>query len=64
MSAITWLGAWLLFLIILLAIAQTKWGHTIAYYLIWLAILFLVVSHYQQILSIFQAGGITSSGQS
>jgi len=60
MSAITWLTAWALFLLILIAIAQTPWGHTIAYYLMWLAVLFLLVSHYQQILSIFQAGGITS----
>lgn len=60
MSAISWLGAWLLFILILIALAQTKIGNTLLYYLLWLAVIFLLVSHYQQITSIFQAGGITN----
>ena len=58
MSAINWLGAWLLFILILLAIVQTKVGNTIVYYLLWLAVIFLLVSHYKQITDLLQAGGI------
>lgn len=61
MTAINWLSAWLLFILIMLALVQTKAGNTIAYYLLWLAVLFLLVSHYQEITDIFVAGGITSS---
>lgn len=61
MSAVNWLGAWLLFILILLALVQTRAGNTIAYYLMWLAVLFLLVTHYQQITDIFKAGGITPS---
>lgn len=58
MSAVNWLGAWLLFILILLALVQTQVGNTIAYYLLWLAVIFLLVSHYQQITDLFAAGGI------
>jgi hypothetical protein len=58
MSAINWLGAWLLFILILLAIVQTKVGNAIVYYILWLAIIFLIVTNYQQITDILQAGGI------
>ena len=61
MSAIQWLTAWVLFIVILIALTSTKWGNTIAYYILWLAVLFLLVSHYQQITDIFKAGGIISS---
>lgn len=59
MSAVNWLGAWLLFILILMGLVQTKAGNTIAYYLLWLAVLFLLVSHYKQITDIFAAAGIT-----
>ena len=58
MSAITWLGAWILFLLILFAIAQTKVGASIIYYILWLAIIFTLVSHYQEITGLLEAGGI------
>jgi hypothetical protein len=57
-SAINWLAAWLLFILIMIALVQTKAGNTIAYYLLWLAVIFLLVSHYQEITGIFKAGGI------
>jgi hypothetical protein len=58
MKAITWLSAWILFLLILAAIARTAWGHTILYYLLWLAVVFLLVTHYQEITDTLAAGGI------
>ena len=58
-SAIAWFSAWALFLLILLAIAKTPWGRPIVYYLAWLAVIFLLVSHYQEITDLFTQGGIT-----
>jgi len=62
MSAIQWLSAWLLFILILIALVNTRVGNTIAYYILWLAVIFLLVSHYQEIQGFFQAGGIVPSG--
>ena len=59
-NAFNWLAAWLLFILIIIALAQTNAGNTIIYYLSWLAVIFLLVSHYQEITNILQAGGIAS----
>ncbi len=61
-SAFNWLAAWLLFILIIVAIAQTKAGNTVVYYLAWLAVILLVVSHYQEITDILKAGGINATG--
>jgi len=62
MSAIKWLGGWLLFIILLVGLAQTKAGKTIVYYLLWLAVVFLILTHYQEIQDIFAGAGIATSG--
>jgi len=59
-GAINWLAAWLLFLLILAALSGTAWGKTILYYLAWLAVLFLLLSHYQEITDLLAGGGIQS----
>ncbi len=58
MPLIQWLAAWILLLIILYGFSQTKAGHTIVYYVLWLAVVFLIVSHASEINTIFQQGGI------
>ena len=62
-QAFNWLGAWLLFILLLYLIMQTKAGYTFFYYLVWTSVIFLIVSHYQQITGILQAGGIVPSSQ-
>lgn len=62
MSAINWLGAWLLFILILLMIVQTKVGNTLVYYLLWLAVILLLVRNYKQVTNLLQAGGIVPNG--
>ena len=52
-SAFTWLASWLVMLIFLLALAQTEWGKRIVYYLAWLSVLLLVVSHFGEFSSLF-----------
>lgn len=58
MKAFQWFAAWILFIVLLVAIAQVRAGRTLLYYLLWLAVVLLVVSHYQEITSIFAQGGI------
>lgn len=62
MSAINWFAAWAVFILIIAAIAQTSWGRPVVYYLLWLAVIFLLVSHYQEIIELFAEGGITPNG--
>ena len=62
MSAINWFAAWLLFILLLAGIAQTPWGRTLTYYVLWLAVIFLLVSHYKEITDLFAQGGITPNG--
>lgn len=61
-SAANWLTAWILFILILLLLIKTRAGQTIAYYLLWMAVIYLLITHYQQITNIFQAGGIIQNG--
>ncbi len=64
MALIQWLSAWLLFILILALLARTAAGKTIFYYLLWLAVILLLVTNYQQIADLFAAGGITSNATS
>lgn len=58
MPFIQWFSAWLLFLLLLAVMAKTAAGKTILYYLLWLAVFFLLVSHASEIASMFQSAGI------
>jgi hypothetical protein len=62
MPAMQWLGAWLLFILLLITIAKTRAGNTLLYYLLWVAVIFLLLSHYKEIAAMFAAGGITPNG--
>ncbi len=62
MPLIQWLAAWILLLFILYGLAQTRAGHTVVYYVLWLAVAFLLVSHADEIATLFVAGGITGAG--
>jgi len=64
MTFIQWAGAWLLFILLLAMLAKTAAGKTIVYYLLWLAVVFLLVSHYQEINDLFSGAGITTSSAS
>lgn len=59
MPFIKWAGAWLIFLLVLAALAKTNGGKTILYYLLWLAIVLLLLIHYQDITGLFSSAGIT-----
>lgn len=62
MAFAQWFGAWLLFILLLVAFAKTAAGRTIVYYLLWLAVIFLLVSHAQEIADMFSAAGIVPQG--
>lgn len=58
MSAFNWMAGWFLFILILIALAHTQVGEPIVYYLLWLMIILLLVSHYKEINTVFMNAGI------
>ena len=59
-GAVTFLGAWLLVIVIGVALSSTGWGKTIIYYVLWLAVILLVLSHASEISAMLNAGGIAN----
>lgn len=60
-GAVTFLGAWLLVIVIGIGLASTGWGKTLLYYLLWLAVIFLVLTHAQEISDMLNLGGIANT---
>ena len=60
-NAFNWMVAWLIILLVLFAAAGTRAGNKVIYYIAWLAVVFLVVSNYRQIVELITAGNITPS---
>jgi hypothetical protein len=59
-GTVTFLGAWLLVIVFAVALAGTGWGKTILYYILWLAVIMLVLSHASEISNMLNAGGVAN----
>ena len=59
-GTITFLGAWLLVIVFAVALAGTGWGKTLLYYILWLAVILLVITQAQEISTMLNAGGIAN----
>ena len=57
-GVIAWVAAWLILIVGLYAISRTKAGKAIVYYTLWLAVVFLLVTHAGVIQGIFTQGNI------
>lgn len=57
LSAFKWLTSWLFILVTLIAMAQTQAGKRVVYYVAWLSVALLVVSHSDQFTGLFGAFG-------
>lgn len=60
-GAISWISAWIVTILLLIMISRTGWGRSIVYYLAWLVVTFLVVTHYKEISALFAAGNDTGN---
>ena len=59
-GAVSFIGAWLIVIVLGVALASTGWGKTILYYILWLAVILLVLTHIQEISNMLNAGGIAN----
>lgn len=53
-----WLAGWLVLIVFLYAIAKTTAGAAAVYYILWLSVVLLLVTHSDEITGIFQAANI------
>lgn len=58
-SLVTWLAAWILLIAGGIALSKTSWGTSLLYYVIWLAIILLLITHYAEVEALFTAGNVT-----
>lgn len=56
-SAFSWLASWLVLIVFLIALAQTEWGKRIVYYLAWLSVALLLVTHSGEFVTLFGSFG-------
>jgi predicted aspartyl protease len=57
MGFIKWITAWLLLITISVALSRTTPGERLLYYAIWLSIVLILVTHYQEITDLFLTAG-------
>lgn len=62
MSIVSWFGTWLMMIVLLIVLAQTRWGRPIVYGLLWLAVLLLLVSHADELTSMFSLKALELNG--
>lgn len=62
MSAFQFFGAWILMIAFLAMLSATEWGKSIVYYLLWLAIALLLVTHVEEIKSLMPAQAYALNG--
>ena len=54
-----WMAGWILLLVVIYLLAQSRAGQTVVYYVLWLSIALILVTHADAITTIFQQANIT-----
>ena len=61
-GVVSWVGTWLVMILLLVFLAKTSWGRPIVYGLIWLAVLLLIVSHADELTSFLNINALKLNG--
>lgn len=61
-GAVTWIATWLIMITLLVIIAQTSWGRSVVYWLMWLAVTLLLVTHSDELTSLFNVQALNLNG--
>ena len=54
-----WIAGWILLIVVLVLISKTRPGLVITYYVLWLSIILLLVTHSSDISNLFNQANIT-----
>jgi hypothetical protein len=61
-GAITWISTWVIMILLLVMVSKTGWGRAIVYYLLWLAVILLLVSHADELSSLIDTKALQLNG--
>ncbi len=61
-GAFVWIVTWIVFIALLVALSASRAGKTIVYYVLWLAVLLLVVSHGAELASLVNVQALQLNG--
>lgn len=61
-GAVSWITTWLIMIGLLAILAKTEWGKSIVYYLLWLAVAVLLVTHADELTSMFNSKALQLNG--
>lgn len=60
-NVVTWFAAWILIIVALFGLSRSKAGHAAIYYTLWLLVILMIVTHFQQITSTLQSANIANA---
>lgn len=61
-GVISWVGTWLMMVMLLVVLSKTKWGAPIVYGFLWLAVLLLLLTHAEELTSFFNIKALELNG--
>lgn len=61
-GALSWLTTWIVMIALIALIAQTTWGKVIVYWLLWLALLLLLVTHADELSNMINIEALQLNG--
>lgn len=61
-GALTWIMTWIIMILLLVFAAQTSWGKTLVYWLLWLALVILLVTHADELTSLVDLQALNLNG--
>jgi Na+/proline symporter len=61
-GAFVWIVTWLIFIALMVALANVRWGKTLVYYMLWLMVLLLVVTHGPELAALVDVQALQLNG--
>lgn len=61
-GALTWISTWIIMILFLVMISATGWGRSIVYYILWLAVILLLVTHADELSSLIDMKALQLNG--
>lgn len=56
------LSTWAIMILLLVLLAKTSWGKTVVYWLLWLAVVLLIVTHSEELTSLVDIRSLQLNG--
>lgn len=61
-GVVSWVATWIIMIALLGFLAQTNWGRPVVYWLLWLAVVLLLVTHADELTALFNVNALQLNG--